>query len=98
MCFYMVGAENFEISTYRLKAGYSASELRTLMFSCLRKALLDLRCVPAFLNNAKATKRLRSLAICFRFIVFSLKNVVVESRGIEPRTLTCKASAFPITP
>jgi len=29
MCFYMVGAENFEISTYRLKAGYSASELRT---------------------------------------------------------------------
>ena len=28
----MVGAENFEISTCRLKAGYSASELRTLRF------------------------------------------------------------------
>ena len=23
---------------------------------------------------------------------------MVEVRGIEPRTLTCKASAFPITP
>ena len=49
------------------------------MFSCLRNALLLLRCAPAFLNNAKETKRLRSLAIDFRFIAFSyvkLKNAL----------------------
>ena len=68
----MVRPEGLEPATYRLKADYSTIELWTLIFCSLRKALLDFRWAPAFLNSAKETKRLRSLAIGFRFIAFSL--------------------------
>jgi hypothetical protein len=56
----MVGAENFEISTYRLKAGYSSSELRTPTFwSSVRvsnpSALLERQLTtPAVPRNKKS--------------------------------------------
>lgn len=56
----------------RLKAGYSTIELQSRCFVTLRRALLLLRCDPAFRNNAKRTKQLRSLAIGFDFILRSL--------------------------
>ena len=80
----MVGAENFEISTLRVKAGYSASELRALLHISIlawrRKAFSILLCAPDFLNKAAATYGFRG-AFGFRFISTSL-ILVFDVHGI----------------
>ena len=68
----MVEPQRFELWTSTSKASCSTIELHILDFSCLRRALVLLTWLPAFLNNAKATNWLRSLAVCFRFISVSL--------------------------
>ena len=62
----------------RLKAGYSTFELRSLIFCKRLRALLLLRCEPAFRLLASTANILRG------FILFSFKLKMVRLRGIEP--------------
>ena len=68
---YMVEAVGFEPTTLWLKARYSSrlSYTSIFCFAALRRALLLLRCDPAFRNSANRTKQLRSRTIGFRFIL-----------------------------
>ena len=77
MCFYMVRVGGFEPTTNRLKV-YCSTNWAILALIWRRNALLLLRCSPALLNKANATKRLRCLTIILRLIFISYNTIITS--------------------
>jgi hypothetical protein len=90
MCFYMVGPDRFELSIDGLKVRCDTASPRSLTFCFLLRALLLLRCEPAFLLLASTANILRG------FITISLLKIWPGVRESNPRLKIRSLLYFPL--